>query len=98
MCNPIINTLRASLPIIASLLIVTTQQVRGHEDPPGCAPPTGAGNTSSGGVNPVCDIAHVGDTISWTASLGMVAGACRATEATGTIYFPDGTSTNFLIN
>src|SRR5262245_10370073 len=67
------------------LLSWTGNQARGHEDPVGCAPPNGAGNTSSGGVNPVCNVAHVGDTIAWTASLGMVAGACRATDATGTI-------------
>src|SRR5438045_922212 len=69
--------------------------VRAVEDPPNCSLPNGGlGNTSQGGINFNQTFAHIGDTVQLQPSLGMVANACRAVNATGSVYIATGLLTN----
>src|SRR5215813_11060477 len=68
-------------------------------DPPGCDLASGgSGNASTTGLNFFQARAHVGDTVTVQAQFGLPFGACNATNVTGTVYFADGTSTNFVMN
>src|SRR5438876_513310 len=69
------------------------------EDPPNCSLAHGGlGNTSQGGISFTLAQAHVGDTVTLIPSLGMAAGACRAINATGSVWIASGRLTNFLVN
>src|ERR1041385_713501 len=57
------------------------------EDPPGCSQASGGlGNISQGGINFNLSQAHIGDTVPLFPSLGMVSNACKAINATGSVY------------
>jgi len=85
-------------------LMVFQARVRADEFPPGCSLASGGlGNTSAGGINFNLPQAHVGDTVPVFPNLGMVSGACQATNASGVVYIAstngaDRVLTNFLIN
>src|SRR5436853_552955 len=83
--------------LFATLSLAT--RLSATEDPPNCSLANGgAGNTSQGGINFNRSQAHVGDTVGVFPNLGMSANACRAINATGTVYIASGALTNFLVN
>src|SRR5437899_6883942 len=104
------NRVAALMSLVVVGLLALPSNVQAVEDPPGCSLPSGGlGNTSQGGVNFAYAFAHIGDRVPVIPSLGMVAGACRAINATGTVYIPASSSpipppgiynvlTNFLID
>src|SRR5437899_3794902 len=91
--------LSALVGLLFICALATPGRVGAAEDPPGCSLFNGGlGNTSQGGAGFYTSQAHVGDVVPVHADLGMVAGACRAINATGAIYVATGPLTNFLIN
>lgn len=81
------------------LLLCFSTAVLAVEDPPNCSLANGGqGNTSFGGVSFTLPQAHVGDTISVVATLGMIVDACKAINATGSIWISTGHLTNFFDN
>ena len=90
-------------PLIGLLFVCWLAQpaVAQFEFPQGCSKGNGGlGNTSAGGINfnQAQARAHVGDTVQVSPSLGMVNGACRATNVTGSIWIATGLMTNFMVN
>lgn len=84
-------------PLIILLSLSTAAMA--IEDPPNCSFANGGeGNTSFGGVNFTVDKAHVGDTVSLVAVLGMISNACKAINATGSLWIATGHLTNFMQN
>ncbi len=80
-------------------LLIWPLCLRAIEDPPGCSLFNGGlGNTSQGGINFNPTEAHVGDVVPVFPSLGMASNACRAINATGTVYIASGLLVNFLEN
>src|SRR5439155_10108985 len=91
--------LAANLGLLVVLSLALPASVRAIEDPPNCSLANGgAGNTSQGGINFPVMQAHLGDTVTIVPSLGMSPGACRATNATGSVWIASGLLTNFLID
>ena len=83
---------------VAGLLLLSLL-ARAEEDPPGCNLSNGgAGNTSQGGINFDLTVAHIGDTVQVFPSLGMSSNACKAINATGSVYLATGLLTNFLVD
>ncbi len=94
------NVQRHPFPLIGFLLVsllMLPARVRATEDPPGCIW-TSPQNPSQGGINFNVAQAHIGDTVQLFTSLGMQWGACRAINATGSVWIATGRLTNFLIN
>ena len=84
---------------LAVACLLLSVPVRADEDPPGCSLANGgAGNTSQGGINFNLAIAHIGDTVQVFPSLGMSSNACRAINATGSVYIATGLLTTFLVD
>ena len=74
-------------------------RVSAIEDPAGCSLASGGlGNVSQGGLNFALAQAHVGDAVPVFPSLGMASNACKAINATGSVYIATGLLTNFLVN
>jgi len=96
----ILHNLVAALPSLLVVgLLALPANVRAIEDPPNCSLANGgAGNTSQGGINFQETQAHVGDIVHIVPSLGMVNSACRAVNATGSVWIATGRLTNFLVN
>ena len=70
--------------LFASVFLMSPTPVGAIEDPPGCSTSNGGlGNSSSQGIGFLQPDAHIGDTVTMTANIGMVAGACSAINATG---------------
>ena len=95
--------IRNHIPYFACLafagLLLLPSRLRADEDPPGCSlAGGGTGNTSQGGINFALADAHVGDTVQAFPSLGMSSDACKAINATGSVYIATGLLTNFLVN
>lgn len=89
----------ALLGLLCAGLLAFPPRASAIEDPPGCSRAHGgAGSTSQGGLNFNLGQAHVGDTVSVFPSLGMVSNACKAINATGTVYIATGLLTNFLVD
>ena len=84
--------------LVASILMRLPTPASAAEDPPGCSFPSGTGNTSIGGINFNLTRAHIGDTVSLFASLGMGLNACKATNVTGTVYIATGPVADFMVN
>ena len=82
------DLLTTRLSLLVVCLLALPAGLPAIEDPPGCSLANGGlGNTSQGGINFNLDgQAHVGDTVPVFPSLGMVAGACRAINATGSVW------------
>lgn len=81
------------------LLLGFSTAVMAVEDPPNCSLENGGlGNTSVGGINFVLGQAHVGDTVSVFPGMGMVVNACKALNATGSVWIATGHLTNFMVN
>ena len=85
--------------LLVGCLLASPAGIQAIEYPSGCSLPNGGlGNTSVGGINFTFPQAHVGDTVTVVPSLGMVAGACQAINATGSVWVATGRLTNFLMN
>jgi hypothetical protein len=96
----ITRSCRSIVPLLASGLVgLTLQTATADEFPPLCSKADGGqGNTSTTGLNFANTTAHIGDTVQLFPSLGMVAGACQAMHATGSVYVATGLLVTFLNN
>ena len=91
--------MKTNKKLFAVIALALQSAVQAAEDPPGCSLSNGGlGNTSQGGINFGLKQAHVGDTVRVFPNLGMVAGACRAINSTGSVWIATGLLTNFLVN
>lgn len=81
------------------LLLTISTAALAVEDPPNCSLANGGlGNTSWGGISFNVSQAHVGDTVSVFAVMGMVSNACSAINATGSLWIATGHLTNYMVN
>lgn len=87
---------RFSLVVV---LLTLPSRVQAIEDPPGCGLANGGnGSSYQSGLNFVLTQAHVGDSVPVFPVFGMVNGACRAVNVTGSVHIATGPLTNFLDN
>ena len=92
------SRIKASIGLVACSLSLPSS-VRAFEDPPGCSFPNGGnGETFQSGINFAQAQAHVGDVVQVIPRFGMINGACRAVNVTGSVYIATGRLTNFLDN
>ena len=92
------SRIKASIGLVACSLSLPSG-VRAFEDPPGCSFPNGGnGQTFQSGINFAHAQAHVGDVVQVIPGFGMINGACRAVNVTGSVYIATGRLTNFLDN
>src|SRR5712671_183018 len=96
--NIITRSRRSLVPLLALGLVgLTLQSATADESPPFCAKADGGqGNTSTTGLNFANTKVHLGDTVQVFPTLGMVAGACTAEHATGSVYIATGKLVTFL--
>ena len=95
------NHLSQSAAIIGLIVgsLVLPVSLRAFEDPPGCSYNLmGNGASYQIGVNFGQAQAHIGDCVRVIPNFGMLAGACRAINVTGSLYIATGKLTNFLNN
>ncbi len=93
-----VSRITTSIGLVACSLSFRSS-VQAIEDPPGCSVPSGGkGETSQSGINFALAQAHVGDSVRVIPLFGMVSGACRAVNVTGSVYIATGRLTNFLNN
>ena len=101
--NVVSLNFKAPIAYLACLLsvglLMSPVRVSAIEDPPGCSLGNGGrGNESAGGINPQPNIAHLGDTVSLPTTEGMTPGACKAINATGSIYVATGKLSDIFVN
>ena len=85
--------------LVISWLLILPARLSAVEDPPGCSFVSGGmGTTSQSGLNFELAQAHLGDTVRVFPSLGMVSNACKAINATGSVYIASGLLTNFIVD